>query len=228
MPSLFGLTATDIQKKIQPLNGEWTFQIGTPGDLSAADCEAIIAIQEDRVLSALPDKHRKLMRRVDGEVLTRYATAGQATLKTGLTPVVVGSLALYVDFPEALAWADRNPSHALELAAFSLNSASGIITLVTPLKEGQRVAAEYEHGAASKNLWLRELVVTYSAVEIARRFAYFRTAEGVERFDAWEAQADRFLGEMRRSQRPGVEGIETLKLIDEIRPNSWAKFFGDG
>ncbi|MBI1291197.1 hypothetical protein GC173_08120 [bacterium] len=92
--------------------------------------------------------------------------------------------------------------------------------------KGQKVLAEYEHGAAASFLWLRELAVTFTAVEIARRFAYFQTAEGFQRFEQWEQSASLYLRDMQRQQRPGVDALERVPLLSDVRPNTWTKFFG--
>lgn len=227
MASLFGISGDDLQKKIQPRNGEFTFSIGDGEDdsMTAEEALAVIETQEDRVLSLLPSRHRDLMRRVEGEILTKCAREGQTTLRVSLRPLVAETLALYVDFPETRSYQERRHTDALDADGFSAALDTGIVLLTTPLREGQRVFADYEHAAASSFRWLRECVIALAAAEISRMYAYFRTADGFERFEAWERSALDHLKSMQKMQRPGVAELERIALATELRPASWREMF---
>lgn len=226
--SIFFSTAADaataVSKKLVPSGSSVQFQIGDEetDDLSNADCLEIVEIMEDRLFGYLPDRYRVLLNKVDGEVLTEYSTEGQTALQASLYPITEGTLKLYVDYPRDR-WIVRNED--VEATQndydFTVNNSTGAITITsTPsgssLEEGQKVLAEYSHTAASTQFpFLKDIVVTWTVIELSRRFSFFKNENfPVDRFEEWEADRNRYLNEMRRQER-GIEALDNINLVYE-------------
>lgn len=231
MAGIFEVGSADVLKKLRPqASTEYGFKIGDTlagADMSTADAEEVILDATAKVLARLPARERGLMRRVDGEVAVRAARAGQTTFRCGLAPVVEGSLLIYLGEMVA-AWDERTPEMALGDDERTVNWTSGEVTLAQGLEAGTRVVVEYEHAAAASFRELRDCVCTLAAVEIARRFAFFRSADGFERFDQWEVSTNVFLRDLAAQQRPGIEGLERIELLGKIRKSAWREMFNEG
>lgn len=216
MASLFGLSAADLQLKVQPRNDEQTFEIGVDGDLTEGEALGIIAVAEDRVLSRLPARYRQLCRYVDGEVLTGNAVGGETAFKTGLAPV--SGLLLWKNYPGGRMWNGRDVGLAMATSLFSVDETTGEIELVEGLKAGDRLWAEYAHSAGNRLLMLRDAALTLAAVEVSRRFAFFQDGEtGV--FSDWE---DSTMQDLTRLK--GVDELDRLRLVRETDPEGFYSY----
>lgn len=221
MASLFGLTPDDLLAKLVPAPGSesFSFSIGADGppsqDLSNAAALAIIEEQEALVESYMRHKYQRLLRRVEGEIAVRFAYEGQTTCRATLSPVT--SVAVYKNFPRSRAWGDRRPSEAMGSAEYSLNGSTGEITFTEALRENDRVWLDYEHTGASKLVDLRHLVLSLAAVEVARRFAYFRSADGFDRFEGWQSSAAGHLRDLGRTDGAQIALFDRIDLVNETR-----------
>jgi hypothetical protein len=224
--AVFSITAAEMQAKITPSEGEYEFSIGSGGDLESAALDEIVNQCEHEVLGYLKLKYQQLVRRVDGEVAVRSAAGGETVLQAGLFPVTAGTLKVYINFPSRKAWRERQPRHALPAGEYSVDNATGAVTLVNALAEGDSAWLAYEHGAAAKLLDLRKDTMNLAAAEIARRFAYFRSASGFERFENWEIAARQHLRDLGRNEGQTIEMFERLALVMETRSHSIADILG--
>lgn len=220
MPSLFGITPQDLLAKLVPVTDSASFSIGAAGpptnDLSDALALEIIEAAEAEVESYLRHKYQRLLRRVEGEVAVRFAYEGQTTCQATLVPVTW--LRVFKNFPRSRAWGDRRPGEALvEGTDYSVVLATGVVTFVEALKENDRVWLDYEHAGAGKLLDLRKLALDLAAVEVARRFAYFRSADGFDRFEQWQTSAAGHLRDLTGTNGPGVPLLDKIELVNETR-----------
>lgn len=204
--SLFGLLPSDLQKKLQPSAGEQTFLISNDGDLAEAEAGAIIANAEDRLLMRLPHRYRQLLREVDGEIVVGQAEGGETALQCSLFPLVGGTVRVWKNFPSESLWSQRKPSQALLVTLWSVNLTTGVVTLSQPLAAGDSVFVEYRHQGAEKVLVLRDMALALAAVEVARRFAFFRDGEGFDRFEGWE-----------RAVYTDLENMQCVDVLDRIQ-----------
>lgn len=208
---VFGLTAPDLQNKIQPKADEQSFLISDEdGDMTEARAEEILAEAEDRVLMRIPSRYRQLCRQVDGEILVRKAAGGEASIRTGLAPIQAGTLRLWKNFPTDRLWLARDPGmvQLLPTSAYAVDEEEGEITLTTPLVRGDRLWGEYGHQAGSTILGLRGIALTLAAVEVSRQFAFFRDENGAEAFENWERTA---YGDLQNLK--GVDVLDRLELV---------------
>ena len=231
MSSVFGITPADMARKIVPAGGEYSFSVGTTGppvnDMSTATVQEIIEAAEAECLGYLREKYQRLMRGVDGEILTSSAAGGETSFTLGLRPVTAGSVKLYKNFGRVRAWRDRRPSDAMEAEEYSVDATTGVVTLVVALGEGDVLWATYLHGAGALLLDLRRAAMGMAAAEIARRCAYFKTSEGFDRFDQWEIGARQYLRDLsRNASGMTVEMFERLELVNETRALSISRLFG--
>lgn len=208
--NLFGLLPPDLQAKVQPTSDEQSWKIGSGNDLSEAGAQDLLDAAADRVLMRLPHRYRQLCRRVDGEILTQRAAGGESSFVVGLFPLVSGTVKLWKNFPTSGLWTQRDPHLEMAVDGFSVDASTGTITLVSPLAVGDRLYAEYDHAGASKLLALRDMALTLAAVEVARRFAFFRDGEGFERFDNWERSVYLDLERMTC-----IDGLDRIQLVRE-------------
>ncbi len=90
-------------------------------------------------------------------------------------------------------------------------------TFTTPLGANDRIYLDYEHSGASKLLDLRHLVLSLTAVEVARRFAYFRSAEGFDRFEGWQTSAAGHLRDLGRTDGAQIGLFDRIDLVNETK-----------
>jgi len=171
-----------------------------------AAVEAALGHAEALIEAQLPDRYRRLLRRVEGEVLVDAATEGQLTAAVGL-PAASG-LVLYADF--AGPYADRSQADAMDPSAYELDEAGEIVTFSPGLAEGTRVLADYETSLADGIAVLADLAAELAAARLARFVLAHRPEwvesllrEGVERL---AALAD---------GRCGVPELDTLRLYED-------------
>lgn len=229
--SIFGITAQEVKKKLVPFtSGDSTFSIGNDAeddDMTEADCMDIVNTQEDRVLSYLPERYRKMVTHVDGEIAVKKAAQGQTSCRAALVPITEGSLRVFLNYASSRAWVDRAPTDILDSSLYTADLETGIITFSPGLNARDVVELEYDHGAAVEMRWLKECVIAYTAVEISRRFDYFATAEGAAgRIEAWENTTTNYLRDLGKSQKPGVQSLERVVLRGETRGKSFAQILG--
>lgn len=209
MPSsLFQIEPAELQMKLSPRNGGYSFLIGDEGDLTEAEVLSILNTAEDRALTRLSPRYRRLLRRVEAEFIVRHAEAGQTTFQTGLAPI--SNLKLYKNYGFIRrGWNARRPSDELSPSVYSVNLTTGVVTLATPLQDGETILGEYDHQAAGQILVLRDAVLTLAAVEISRRLR-FTSADGVEVFSDWETSA---FADLTRGQ--SYDLLDNLELAFE-------------
>ena len=198
MPSynFFGATVDDVRRRL-------------PGDLahvSLGSVEAAMEGAEARVEAALPDRYRRLLSRVEGEVLVGAATEGQ--LSAALALPAASGLALYADFTGP--YADRAAADAMDAAAYELDEEGEIVTFSPALTEGTRVAADYDTTLAGGARVLADLVAALAAAELARTACYAKPewAEGLA------ADANARLAALADG-RTGVPELDRVRLADD-------------
>ncbi len=101
--------------------------------------------------------------------------------------------------------------------SYTLDPDSGLITFAEPLAENDRIWLDYEHEGARKLGDLRHLVLSLSAVEVARRFTYFRTAEGFDRYEGWQSSAAGHLRDLGRTDGAQIGLFDRIELVNETR-----------
>lgn len=219
MASVFGITSSDIQKKIAPINADQVFTISNSEQLSDADCLSIIEKAEDQLKTNLDPKYRRSLTKIDGEILTDYASSNQTAFQTSFYPI--SNLKLYIDFKvkyvssglsiAQVGWERRNSSHVASSSLYTANTSTGAITFTTGLVESQTLYAEYDHTYASNFLYLKDIVCTLAAIEISRRF-YFNINDSSNRFLEWEEMVNKDLAKLR-FRDIGVPQIDNINFV---------------
>jgi hypothetical protein len=194
--SFFGATVDDVLRRL-------------PGDLAKADPSLVEAAMDDaeaRIEAALPERYRRMLRRVEGEALVEAATDGQLSAPVGL-PAASG-LALYADYRGP--YADRSPADALDPSAYELDEDGEIVTFSPALSKGTQVLADYDTSLAGGIRVLADLLAALAAAELARTAAYGRPdwVEGLAR-EATERLA------ALADARLGVPELDALRLIED-------------
>jgi hypothetical protein len=64
---------------------------------------------------------------------------------------------------------------------------------------------------------LRKLALDLAAVEVARRFAYFRSAEGFDRFEGWQTSAAGHLRDLGRTDGAQIGLMDRIELVNETK-----------
>jgi len=156
----FGATADDVLRHLPPDTDR----------LAPSRIEAAMAEAEARIEAALPERYRRLLRFVQGEVIVRAATDGQASATVGL-PAASG-LVLYADLTGP--YADRTRADEMPASAYELDEDGETITFSPALARGTRVAADYATTLARGVRVLAELVAFVAAAELARTTCHGR------------------------------------------------------
>ncbi len=150
----FGATADDVLRRLA----------GSGASLSVSQVEAAMHDAEARVEAALPDRYRRLLSRVEGEVIVRAASEGQAEATIGL-PAAAG-LVLYADL--ACPYPDRSAADEMPPSAYTLDEADEKVAFSPPLARGTRVVADYDTTLAGGSRILADMLAAVAAAELAR------------------------------------------------------------
>jgi len=168
--------------------------------------EAAMSHAEALVEARLPDRYRRLLTRVEGEVIVAAATAGQLTAVLGLA--AADNLVLYANYTGP--YADRSPADAMDPSAYELGEDGQIVTFSPALTEGTRIVADYDHDLADGIGVLADLLAEVAAVRLAR-FVLGHRPEWVE---ALAAEANERLAALAEG-RSGVPELDIIRLYDD-------------
>lgn len=206
---VFNITVQDIQGRISPLRGDYEVDLNTA--LDPNELSELIAIAEDRVLSALPHKYREALTRLD-EVLSYSTREGVTSYTLAFQP---DTLALYVNYPYlGKAFSLRAQADELPTTQYLL---SGSTVSLSALPAGSILYASYTHSQADSFLVVRNWVITLAAIEVANRLWFHRDEAGADRFSLWQEQFDNWTNQLRKGE-VGIASIDSLKLVND--PNS--------
>ncbi|MFP4058713.1 MAG: hypothetical protein ACLF0G_17740 [Candidatus Brocadiia bacterium] len=167
---------------------------------------AALAGAEACIEAALPDRYRRLLRRVEGELLVDRATAGQLAAALALRQAT--GLVLYADY--AGPYADRGPDDAMEPSRYALEPDGQTVVFSPALAEGTRVLADYEHDLADGVEVLADLAAELAAARLAR-FVLGHQPRWVE---ALAAQAEGRLAALAEG-RAGVPELDAVRLVED-------------
>jgi len=194
--AFFGATADDVVRRLP----------GDFGGTSLATVEAALTDAEIRVEAALPARYRRLLCRVEGEVIVPAAAAGQASADLALP--AASALTLYADF--AGPYADRAAADAMDASAYELNEDGDAVAFAPALVEGTRVVADYDTTLADGIGVLADLVATVAAAALARRVACGPPPWA----EALAAEADARLAALADG-RAAVPELDAIRLYDD-------------
>lgn len=194
--NFFGATVDDVRRRL-------------PGDLGGATpslVEAALADAEARIEAALPERYRRLLSRVEGEVIVAAATEGQLSAPIGLP--LARQLVLYADL--ACPYPDRTAADEMDPASYELDE-SGLFVRFSPgLSCGTRVVADYETTLADGLRVLADLAAQAAAADLARVACFGRPAD-VEQMARATAEGLTALADGRLA----VPELDALRLYDD-------------
>ena len=231
---LFGLTAEHIKTRANPLNDPNLMQYDDDSTaITSAELYDQALESEQMVASFLPEKYRALLRSVTGEIVVADAVEGQTLFRLSLRPVLAADNpdagasgpAFYLDFGRlgsashgvplyrARAREDRMPA-----TAYTLVPATGVVTLATPLAQGQTIHADYRHGHAPLIKSLAGIIRDHAVASLFVRYPSLND-KGVEAADRMErsvkTRIDSFFG--IDGTVSGIDVFDEIRLIDETR-----------
>lgn len=236
MTQILAIAAADVYARLNPLAEAGLFVVGAgSGEIASSLVEDTIAQHDEMVLSVLPEKYRRMARKVEGETVVEYATAGQSSFTCGLVPVTAGTLFLYVDWGTGgvgtggsgqgaggrdwyqfdpgrdVPYAHRTPADALGSTAYTLTPSTGSVALTDPLAEGQKIYADYEHTAMTGCKFLRKIALDLIAADLTKRLPSV-TVEVWNSADRDEATAKALLLQIVEGNA-GIDTFDNLKLV---------------
>lgn len=214
------ITAEELVKIVNPLGDPSLLVIGTiPPAMTESDVEAVIENEEQSILSAMPERYRQVLSgTVDGEHLTskQYgAIAGETILHTTLKPVVEGTMLLFKNFGDK-PWRARARSDAMSSTDYALEAATGKVTLVTDLEEGESIIAYYEHTAGRMFTSVRQLVLKAARLELHQMFPNWNGSEEI--ITAGRDMIDEQILAYGAGPIPkGIGEIDDIEFVEEPR-----------
>ena len=161
---------------------------------------------EALVEAHLPERTRRLLSRVEGEVVVAAASPLQATASVALG--AASGLVLYADF--AGPYADRTRADRMDESLYSLGGDGLTITFSPALAEDTRVAADYDHTLADGIAVLADLVAALAAVRLTA-FLHGHSDEWVK---SLERTAQERLASLSDG-RCGIPELDAIRLIDD-------------
>ena len=201
----FGATAADV---LHEFRGAANSDFDTsPGAGDGAD-ELALALDraEELLLAYLPPRYRRLLARVEGEIVEECAAAGQTAAALALPPAEKPNLAVWRDWP----YRGTLPPLAARTDRYTLEEQT--LTLLDPLAAGATVIASYDLDPAGWELpLLARALVALAAWLLAERMY----APGDPGWAGLRAGFDGALGLLRdlRDGRAGLPKLEALRLV---------------
>jgi len=128
-----------------------------PNDLSvpASSIDIALCDAESRVESILPDRYRKLLTRVEGEVLVFCACEGQ--LSEGVSLPAASNMVLFANLSGL--YADRRVADEMDSSAWTLDEHGEIVTFSPGLAWGTRIVAYLRAGKEPRVGYVSENVL---------------------------------------------------------------------
>jgi len=147
--------------------------IGTAStdQVTTAQFTQALANATNEITSAIPERYRNLLTKVDGEILEKYADGGETVYTLSLSTATAASIKLYKNYgPSELSslyarlgltvdptstnvaysksWKDRNAADTLTVTDdYSVDGQT--ITMVDEMTEGDTLYADYDHVLAT-------------------------------------------------------------------------------
>ena len=97
--------------------------------------------------ASLPERYRKMLSRVEGEFMTRYALGTETTFTASIGNVTTGTLYLYLNFPTDKLFSERTPEDRMLSTEYSVST--NTITMTSAVPRGSTLIAEYYHSLAT-------------------------------------------------------------------------------
>jgi len=162
---------------------------------------------ESFVVSKLPERYRKLISRVEGEVIVASAQEGQESAELGLA--TASNVKLYKNFTGMLD--ELGPLYELDDSEWSREGQS--ITFDPALVEGDRVLASYDVTVGAVRI-LQTLLVDLATFRIGRGLVGQFDRVTPEWLLSFRDRGEKILEEIFSAGR-GVDELDTLKLYED-------------
>jgi len=167
---------------------------------------------ESLVISKLPERYRRLVERVDGELIVRNAEPGQASASLGLPPAA--TVKLYRNFAGMLE--DLPLAGELDASAWSLDEQA--VTFDPPLAEGDRILASYDVAIGPVTI-LQTVLLDLATYRVGRMLFGQLDAVTPEWLNSFRDRAEQVIDEIASSGR-GIAELDSLSLYEDWqRPN---------
>jgi len=167
---------------------------------------------ESLVISKLPERYRRIIERVEGELIVRTAEPGQTAASLGLPPA--GSVTLYRNFTGMLE--DLPLADELDPSAWSLDEQA--VTFDPPLTEGDRILASYDVAIGPVTI-LQTVLLDLAAFRVGRMLFGQLDAATPEWLDSFRDRAEQTLDQIASTGR-GIPELDSLSLYEDWqRPN---------
>ena len=175
-------------------------------DFGSATLLAALDDAEARVEAALPDRVRRLLVRVEGEVLAAGAVPPLASAALSLG--AASALTLYDGVTGD--YADRSPAQRLDPATYALDEDGRTVAFDPPLVPRGRLTADYAHTLADGLAVLADLVAELAAARLARYVLGHQPAW----VEALAAEAQARLDALADA-RTGIPELDAVPLYDD-------------
>jgi len=131
--------------------------------------------------------------------------------------MVADSLLLFKNYSTTTRpWISRRRSDAMTISDYTLDATTGIITLATPLSEGDSVIGAYKHRAGRKFASVRQLVLKAVRLELYTMFPHWSEAGDVIR-EAREAIENQIIMYGTGNEAKGIGEIDDAAFVQETR-----------
>lgn len=239
------IAATDTMLQLNGLQDIGLPLIGTNYGASEVVVDSFNKRAEAVVLSTIPEMYRQMTREVRGEIVVEMAYDGQTQFVLGLTPIVDGSVALYVDFGKPASsggggtslpavnivstsgagygsrgstpYTFRQIYDRLPTDKYEVDYETGTVTLIDgyTLRGGQKVYADYGHRGMHKCHNLRDIAIRLAAANFGSSLSGI-SESAREYLMSLEQTAMNQLYAILRGEG-GIDLLDQLKLVDETR-----------
>ena len=162
---------------------------------------------ESFVLSKLPERYRRLIDRVDGELIVRSAEQGQQTAQLALPPA--GTVKLCKNYSGLLE--DLAPDDELDPAAWSCEDQT--ITFAPTLEQGDRVLASYDAAPATICI-LQTLLVDLATWRLGRKLFGQLSSVTPEWLLSFHDRGEKVLDEIFTTGR-GIAELDAIVLFED-------------
>lgn len=226
MPTtLLKITADELKAMVNPADDPALFRYGNDPELmSEASVISLIEKKERGVLSQLPEHYRNIVGgTVDGQILLHKdigARGGETTLQLAFYPVVEDTPLLYLNYLDhEMPWGSRGYDQAMDSGGYSVNDATGVVTLTAALSRGDQVFADYKHDGGALIESVRDLVLEQARVELYSAFPNW--SGGNDTITDLQELIDNKILSFNLGERPrGIAEIDNLEFVVETRKSN--------
>lgn len=184
-------------------------------DISTSDFNTYLYQAVQCVLGDIPERYRKMIYEIDGEIIVERARSGQTTASLFYPTTNDNSLQIFVN---PIDWKNRRLSDKYNITTNFTIATNQNITFVNPLIEDSKVICWYEHELATVPTLLKQLGI-YRLIINLSPWAYNLYDKESINFKNIKNEYNSIIKSLH-DKTIGISEFDKIKLIEETREDT--------